>query len=44
METKCEKCGMPLDENVECSCNKKLCCHCCSCGPECENCKCTTKQ
>lgn len=40
---RCEKCGMPADEMTKCSCEVKVCYHCCSCEPECK-CGCKGKE
>lgn len=35
-EKKCKKCGVPLEEGDECSCNEELCRACCECEPGCD--------
>lgn len=33
---KCKECGMPLTDEVKCSCQPELCKHCCKCPDDCE--------
>lgn len=38
----CSKCNKgPVTPEMECKCEPGVCAMCCSCGPNCENCKCT---
>ena len=40
-ERKCD-CGMPLNNDMECSCEPGICIHCCKCPADCE-CGCKEK-
>ena len=31
----CVKCGMPVDDDIRCSCDTSLCFHCCACESDC---------
>lgn len=41
---KCQKCGMPLEnENDCCNCESYTCYHCCTCQPDC-SCGCKNRE
>ena len=40
---KCEKCGMPMEDDESCSCDSKKCYNCCKCPDGC-SCKCTDRE
>ncbi|HNX10954.1 MAG TPA: hypothetical protein PKI61_02335 [bacterium] len=43
MEKTCVKCGLPLNETNQCSCNTDLCAYCCECSQDCQ-CGCQEKK